>query len=216
MTADIKEPRSQHSVYDPMKSEQVLAIPTDRLWSILPYVSDGIITDTSESTLMEILRYGIFERRDLLEMDESHKQIIPYAVITCGELIYLFHRTNKQTEKRLHNLYSLGVGGHMNPWGERIDIDYLKHELSRELLEEVTLFPDSKIESLNPIGYINDDSNDVGRVHLGILFEIRLNSTEIEIHEKEKMTGKWIPSSDFPQYYPKMESWSRIYIDLKS
>lgn len=199
-----------------MKSEKVLTIPTDSLWSILSYVRNGIITNLSDMTLVEILKNGIFKSRDLIEMDERYKQIIPYAVIRCGELIYLFHRTTKQTEKRLHNLYSLGVGGHMNSWGKIIDISYLKHELSRELREEVTLSTSCEIKSLNLLGYINDDTNEVGKVHIGLLFEIKLNNPEIEIHEKDKMTGKWIPISNLLQYYPQMESWSKIYVDLFS
>ena len=67
-----------------------------------------------------------------------------------------------------------------------------------------------------PVGFINDDTNEVGKVHLGVLYHINLNNTSIEINEKEKMTGQWIKKSQLKDYYPQMESWSKIYVDLQS
>jgi predicted NUDIX family phosphoesterase len=71
------------------------------------------------------------------------------------------------------------------------------------------------VESVVPIGIINDDTNEVGKVHLGILYHINLNNKSIEINEKEKMTGIWVKKSDLHEYYPQMESWSKIYVDLQ-
>ena len=164
--------------------------------------------------MTKILSYGIFEHRNLLEEDPSRKQIIPYAVICCNDEVFLFHRTKKQTESRLHNLYSLGVGGHMNPYGNRIDIAYMRHELEREMSEEVLVHNDCHIEELVPVGFINDDTNEVGKVHLGVLYRIVLNNKSIEINEKDKMTGEWVKISELKDYYPHMESWSKIYVDL--
>ena len=149
-----------------------------------------------------------------LENDSSYKQIIPYAVICCGDEVYLFHRTKKQTEVRLHNLYSLGVGGHMNPFGDNIDESYMRHELNREMNEEVMVHDDCFIESIVVVGFINDDTNDVGKVHLGVLYHINLTSKSIEINEKEKMTGQWVRKTDLSDYYAQMESWSKLYVDL--
>lgn len=198
-----------------MKTELTLAVPTAKVWQILPYKENAVIRPESPEVMERLLADGIFEHRNLLEEDPGHKQIIPYAVICCGDMVYLFHRTKKQTEKRLHNLYSLGVGGHMNPWGEHpIDIDYLHHELEREMHEEVLLHPGCKVERLLPVGFINDDTNEVGRVHLGVLYEIYLDNTDIEINEKDKMTGRWVRKSDLGEYYDGMESWSQIYCNL--
>lgn len=197
-----------------MKSEQILAIPANTLWTILDYIDQGVIYNTDSDIISRILAHTIFKRRDILETDPSHKQIIPYAVICHEDDVYLFRRTSKQTEKRLHNMYSLGVGGHMNPYGESNDIDYLHHELERELREEVKVADTCSIESILPIGYINDDKNEVGKVHLGVLYEIRLSSKEIEVNEKDKMTGRWVSRQELKELYPQMESWSKIYIDL--
>lgn len=199
-----------------MKSELTLAVPTDKVWQILDYKENDVIKVMDMSVMDKLLTYSLFEHRNLLEDDPMHKQIIPYAVICCGDEVYLFHRTKKQTEKRLHNLFSLGVGGHMNPWGDKIDVAYVRHELERELNEEVLVHSDCKIESVVPVGFINDDTNEVGKVHLGVLYHINLCNKSIEINEKDKMTGKWIKKSDLKDYYSQMESWSKIYVDLQS
>ena len=102
----------------------------------------------------------------------------------------------------------------MNPWGEFINVEYIHHELARELNEEVLLHSNCRIEEIVPIGFINDDTNNVGKVHLGLLYQIRLNCMDLEINEKDKMTGQWVNISELRTYYSQMESWSKIYTDL--
>lgn len=197
-----------------MNTELTLAVPTEELWRQLEYKESGVIKVIDSDIMNKILAYGKFKHRNTLENDSSYKQIIPYAVICCGDEVYLFHRTKKQTEVRLHNLYSLGVGGHMNPFGDNIDESYMRHELNREMNEEVMVHDDCFIESIVVVGFINDDTNDVGKVHLGVLYHINLTSKSIEINEKEKMTGQWVRKTDLSDYYAQMESWSKLYVDL--
>lgn len=197
-----------------MKTELTLAVPTAYVWNILSYIENGVIKVDNSEVVEQLLSEGLYKHRYELEDDPLYKQIIPYAVICYRDMVYIFHRTKKQTETRLHNMYSLGVGGHMNPWGESIDIEYMHHELTRELNEEVLLLNDCKIDNIVPIGFINDDTNDVGKVHLGVLYQMHISSMDLEINEKEKMTGQWINISELKAYYPMMESWSKIYIDI--
>lgn len=197
-----------------MKTELTLAVPTTYVWSILDYVKNGVIKVNDSQIVNHLLENGLFKHRYELEDNPLYKQIIPYAAICYKNMIYMFHRTKKQTETRLHNMYSLGVGGHMNPWGNSIDIKYMHHELARELNEEVLLHEDCKIENIVPIGFINDDTNEVGKVHIGVLYQIHLSNMDIEINEKDKMTGQWVDMSELKAYYNQMESWSKIYIDI--
>jgi len=198
-----------------MKTELTLAVPTDYVWQVLDYQENAVIKALDSQVMQQLLSHGIFEHRNLLEDDPGFKQIIPYAVICCGDEVYLFRRTSKQTESRLHNLLSLGVGGHMNPLSDHpIDIDYLHHELEREMREEVLLHEDCRVESMTPVGFINDDTNEVGKVHLGVLYNIVLSNKHIEINEKEKMTGTWIPKANLHEHYEHMESWSQLYCNL--
>lgn len=197
-----------------MKNELTLAIPTEKVWNIIDYQKKGVIKALDASIMDELLQYGVFKPRNELEDDPSLKQIIPYAVICCKDEVYMFKRLNKQTEARLHNKCSLGVGGHMNPWGEKIDTNYLHHELEREMNEEVKAFPDCQIEGMKPIGFINDDLSEVGQVHLGVLYHINVSNKHIEINETEKMTGEWIHKEQLTDFYEKMETWSQLYCKL--
>lgn len=192
-----------------------LAVPTNELWALVNYEKDAVIRIQDADIMDKILSHGIFEHRNILEDDTDFKQIIPYAVINCGDMVYVFHRLNKQTEKRLHNMYSLGVGGHMNPNGMSLNTTYLHSQLQREMNEEVNVHDDCKIESLKPIGFINDDTNEVGRVHLGVLYSIELSNTHIEIREKEKMTGEWVKRDRLKDIYTHMETWSQLYCNLE-
>lgn len=197
-----------------MNTEQILAIPTENVWNILNYQEKGVIKALDVDIMDKLLLHGVFHPRNILEEDPSYKQIIPYAVICYGNEVYMFRRLNKQTEARLHNKCSLGVGGHMNPYGDKIDIDYLHHELEREMHEEVKLGEGCEIVDMKPVGFINDDLSEVGKVHLGVLYHITVSNNHIEINETEKMTGEWVAISDLTKYYSNMETWSQLYCKL--
>ena len=179
--------------------ELVFAFPTDELWKLLNYKKKGLIRENSE-ILKRIVQNGLFLRRSELEEDPSFKQIIPYAIISNKEpersgvrqsqSFYLFRRTSKQTEKRLHNKFSLGVGGHMNPDDSMESKEqYLIDELKRELYEEVKLLNGCLIEDIEFIGFINDDTISVGSVHIGLLYNIHVSNKEVYINETDKMTN---------------------------
>ena len=197
-----------------MNTEQILAIPTENVWNILNYQEKGVIKALDVDIMDKLLHDGVFRPRNILEEDPSFKQIIPYAVICHGNEVYMFRRLNKQTEARLHNKCSLGVGGHMNPYGDKINIDYLHHELEREMHEEVKLGESCEIVDMKPVGFINDDLSDVGKVHLGVLYHITVSNNHIKINETEKMTGEWVAISDLAKYYSNMETWSQLYCKL--
>ena len=197
-----------------MNTEQILAIPTENVWNILNYQEKGVIKALDVDIMDKLLLHGVFRPRNILEEDSSYKQIIPYAVICYGNEVYMFRRLNKQTEARLHNKCSLGVGGHMNPYGHKINTDYLHHELEREMHEEVKLGEGCEIVDMKPVGFINDDLSEVGKVHLGVLYLITVSNNHIEINETEKMTGEWVAISDLAKYYSNMETWSQLYCKL--
>jgi len=197
-----------------MESEEsVFAIPTDRLWKLLPYVETGLIKGDSD-VLNSIVRHGLFRKRSALEEDPSFKQIISYAIISHKESCFLFKRSSNQAEKRLHNKLHLGAGGHMNPGlSDEADSEYLVNELKRELLEEVKLLNGCFIEHIEFIGFINDDSIPVGRVHIGLLFNIRVSNKDVVINETNMMTASWIDNTDLVKYYNEMETWTKIAFD---
>jgi len=147
-----------------------------------------------------------FIERDAAETDPSLKQIIPYCVVTYDGHIYMTQRTSKQTEKRLHNKRSVGVGGHINPPdtdAENALIEGMKRELSEEMY-----IPDGY--TFRFLGLINDDSTEVNSVHAGACYLIEAPSFECSIRETDKMTGQWVKKEELPSYYEGMEGWSLI------
>jgi len=174
----------------------------------------GLIKGSGD-VLNRIVQHGLFRKRSELEQDPSFKQIIPYAMISNKESLYVFRRISGQTEKRLHNKLHLGVGGHMNPVSSKeTGEQYLVNELKREFFEEVKLFNGCLIEDIEFIGFINDDSIPVGRVHIGLLYNIRITNKNVVINETDKMSAEWIDKRDLPEYYEEMETWSKIAMDF--
>jgi predicted NUDIX family phosphoesterase len=194
-------------------NELVFAVPTEGFWKLMTYKEKGLIKGNSE-ILKRIVQTGLFLRRAELEEDPSYKQIIPYAIITNKDSFYLFRRTSGQTEKRLHDKFSLGVGGHMNPHNSKeMNEQYLTEELIREFNEEVRLGTGCLIDDIEFIGFINDDTIPVGSVHIGLLYNIHVSNKEVHINETDKMTAEWVDRAELSGNYEGMETWSRIIFD---
>ena len=194
--------------------ELVFAFPTDELWKLVTYNKKGLIKGNTE-VLKKIVQNGQFLGRSELEEDPSYKQIIPYAVISNKDSFYLFRRSSGQTEKRLQNLFSLGVGGHMNPNDSMESKEqYLIDELKRELYEEVKLLNGCLIENIEFIGFINDDTIPVGMFHIGLLYNIQVSNREVYINETDKMTAEWVDKSSLAEFYEEMETWTKITFDF--
>jgi predicted NUDIX family phosphoesterase len=126
--------------------EQVLVIPASALEPLLPKFDGGVLTDPrAKNKLLEaVMAQAAFMDREAAERDESFKQVIPYCVLTRGfrdEPMYLWYkRTRKGGESRLHDKYSLGIGGHVNPVdGAAAGAGTYAAGLARELKEEVGL-----------------------------------------------------------------------------
>jgi predicted NUDIX family phosphoesterase len=193
--------------------ELVFAVPTQTLWDIFPYIKTGFISP-HDDRLNQVVEHGIFHKRDELEHDPSYKQLIPYGIISHNQAYFLFQRSPGQREKRLHHNLHLGVGGHMNPWcGGKSAEAYVLHELRREMLEEVDLIDDCTIEHIEFKGFINDESIQVGRMHLGLLYDIRVSARGVVVRETDKMTGRWISKQTLLSSYKTLETWSRIAVE---
>lgn len=184
--------------------EKVWVVDNDVLQDIEFYNGFTIV---EQNILEKIFNNAYFIDRDLAETDESKKQIIPYVVIKNeNNEILVVQRTKKQTEKRLHNLYSVGIGGHINPIDENKNKELTFYNgLNRELNEELYI---DKLKSLEYVGLILDDSTEVSRVHLGILFIGYV--TYADIREKENFNEIWLNEKDFQDFDGNFEGWSKI------
>lgn len=155
-----------------------------------------------------------FDTRLELETDPLRKQIIPYVVVSDGSCIFVTARKSKQTEARLHGMLSIGAGGHVNEDDVRAENDTIFVGMMRELHEELRI-----VCSANPQfkGFLNDESNEVGRVHLGAVFFAIAERENVSVREVEKMDGFWMTLDELEQNQERLENWSRLVLpEVKS
>lgn len=149
-------------------------------------------------------------RRGDAEENPAYKQPIPYCIIRRDDEVFLYKRLGGGGEARLHDKYSIGAGGHMNEIaGLTAFEDVLQENLERELEEELII--DSPNREYTTVGYINDDENEVGKVHIGLLVILDIDGN-VEVRETDQLQGEWIsiPQLVEEPVYSKLENWSKI------
>lgn len=188
-------------------TEQVLVVKREK---IEQYISgrNGLIRDNTEKLLDIIMNEHEFMPRPEAEERPDHKQIIPYVILRQGDKVFVTRRLNKGGEARLHGKISIGVGGHINPADEEGNL--LMCGLWREIHEEVQL---NKHGELVSCGFINDDSNSVGSVHLGACFTLRVEG-DVSVRETEKLEGLWMTLPELKSNYDNMETWTQIALEV--
>ena len=191
-------------------SEKVLIIQNNLLYPHIQDKSGCLITEQKEQIFNKILDNQVFMPRDDAEYNFEHKQVIPYVIIRNRGNYLLLKRLTKQTEKRLHNKYSLGIGGHINPDSAAHQDNIIINGLYKELNEEIAV---GKTADLNFVGIINDESNSVSKVHLGLLYALEVISPEYRVLETEKMTAQWVSEDYLKECYDELETWSQIVYD---
>ena len=187
--------------------EYVLSVPTALLQ---PYLTKrGLISENTDKILNIIKSSHVFLPRPEAENDPGHRQIISYVTLVRGDEVFSTRRLKGGNESRLHGLISLGIGGHINPDEDSEDI--LMGGLEREIHEEVFI-ENIDISTLRFLGFINDDSNDVGKVHLGLCCTLDVQG-EVSVRETEKLMGQWLKKDELPALADSMETWSSLIID---
>ena len=132
------------------------------------------------------------KRRGDMEEDPSFKQLISYCLLENekGEIL-VYERLSGGGEERLHGQSSVGVGGHMNNVVGADSInEVLRVNAQRELEEEVGLCQEDS-QNMEYLGFINDDTNEVGKVHMGIVFKITVHSNDVEAKETDTLKIRW-------------------------
>jgi predicted NUDIX family phosphoesterase len=189
-------------------SEKVLVVPRQLLFARGEWSG---FRDQGLDELVAAIRSGYrFRPRGQAEEDSSEPQIIPYVVFSHKDRFFLTHRLRRSSERRLRHLYSLGVGGHINPEDVAGARDPIEAGLRREWEEEVVY--QGRVEH-RLLGAINDQTTEVGRVHIGLIFLVEGDSAEISIREVDKLKGALLPLEAMRSYYLDMESWSQLIFD---
>lgn len=146
--------------------------------------------------------HGRFVDRESAERDRALKQVIPYLVLRDGLRYFLMRRTRAGGDARLHDRYSIGVGGHLNPGDED-----LERGLLREWSEELDA---AFVPTFTLVGLLNDDTTDVGSVHIGAVFVADAAGRPVAIREADKLEGAFAEAVDVAAVVDRLESWSAI------
>ncbi len=185
------------------EGEQVLVIPRAAVMADPGWL--GVRSDNLDGFEELVAREGRFGPRADMEVDRSWKQVIPYLVLREGTRYFLMRRTKAGGDARLHDRFSIGVGGHLNPG----DHD-LAGGLRREWREELSADFDPQFEL---IGLLNDDTTDVGSVHLGAVYVADSGGLPVAIRETEKLSGRFATPAEVADVVDRMETWSALVFE---
>ncbi len=190
-------------------NEMVMVVDSKWLNKTFGESSKNIIRIEEKKFIKSIASNYKFIERSIAETNYNYKQIISYCLIIWDNEIFMTKRAANITEKRLQNCYSIGIGGHINN-SDTKNNNIVIEGMLRELFEEVNI-PCSY--SYEFYGIINDNSSEVGLVHAGVCFIIKLKEKECSIKENEKLHGLWINKKEINQYMDNFENWSQILIN---
>jgi predicted NUDIX family phosphoesterase len=184
--------------------ELVYAVPRHALFGdVGPWL--GVKRDGVGAILERAGSAGQYVPRPEAETDRSLKQIIPYLILRDGDRFFLMKRTRAGGDARLHDHYTIGVGGHLNP-GDGGILGGLAREWREEL--DADFLPE-----FNFVGLLNDDTVDVGLHHLGIVYLADAAGRSVGVRETHKLSGSFEDLSAVRGVYDRMETWSQLALD---
>lgn len=207
-----------------MPKEQVLVFPTELLFNEMAMFDLGLDFSNSPLITQPKIVDGIFQYlmnsnqllfmdRDKAEKDAGFKQFVPYLTLIRDKKYFCYKRSKKSNEKRLHDLWSIGIGGHICKEDEvpnQLNNTFYKG-LYRELKEETGL---TLSENPKPCGVIYDDSNLVGQVHLGFVFKINVDINWIPLQSDKTISqGDFEDLSILLKNKSSFENWSRFILE---
>lgn len=156
---------------------------------------------------------NFFMERPAAELDPSHKQLIPYSIFHHDGRYLCYTRGGKSGEKRLVAKSSVGIGGHINPVDQGHDglgESMYYNSIEREITEELVI---GGTHTQEVIGLINDDSTEVGSVHLGVVHRFELSSDDVKSNEDAIQNLRFHTLQELVESRDQLETWSQIIVD---
>ena len=156
---------------------------------------------------------NFFMERPAAELDPSHKQLIPYSIFHHNGRYLCYTRGGKSGEKRLVAKSSVGIGGHINPVDQGHDglgESMYYNSIEREITEELVI---GGTHTQEVIGLINDDSTEVGSVHLGVVHRFELSSDDVKSNEDAIQNLRFHTLQELIDSRDQLETWSQIIVD---
>ncbi len=195
-----------------MQEEMILVIPRSTLDTLGSFQGLHFDVDRYLRAFFQPSN-PLFMPRNAAETDPQFKQIIPYAIFTHAGRILSYVRGKKSGEQRLAAKRSIGIGGHMNdtdadPSG--FDLGAYRKALAREISEELQIQTAYRERA---VALLNDDSTEVGRVHLGVVHVFECESDAISEGESVITDLRFLTREELMTERDSLETWSRICFD---
>ncbi|RMF40560.1 MAG: phosphoesterase [Planctomycetota bacterium] len=194
---------------DTVAEEHVLVIPENRLGELGRFTGFRPFCPDAFSALLNP-QFMEFRPRSSVEDDPTYKQLIPYVILQADvggrTAVFQYTRGRGQGEKRLHALRSVGIGGHISR-EDAAGEDPYRSGMQRELSEEVEIGCPFQEEL---VGFIYDDASPVGRVHLGVVHRLVLESPAASAKECELTDSRFVPVDDLKRDIDQFETWSQL------
>lgn len=150
-----------------------------------------------------------YKVRTEVESNVCFKQLIPYVVLKCGDQVYTYVRGRELSEKRLLDKYSIGLGGHIVAEDESLFSNVYDRAMEREIEEEVTIGSEYTQQR---VALINDDFDEVGAVHFGIVEIFELKEPKVKKKEQSIKKARFVPIKWLKKNIDKFERWSQLCI----
>ncbi len=153
----------------------------------------------------------IYLNRSEAEQDPRHKQLIPYVLIICNGRILRYRRGRGGQEKRLHGLFSVGIGGHISDEDHGLFSSPVGYQegMRREIMEEVAVEEAKEVA----VAVINDDTTEVGRVHFGVVHVMPVANEAVVGGRSGILAPEFVPFAEAKQDLSVYESWSSFCLE---
>lgn len=188
--------------------EYVLVFPTQLLEHTGMFQGVSFELDKYFDIIHNPKNHSFLKRKDA-ETNPAYKQLIPYALLHSGSDVFVYRRGKLLDEKRLLGNYSLGIGGHISVTDPGLFSTTYEDGLKREINEEVTI--ESRYTQ-RAVALLNDDSNEVGKVHFGVIHVLTLEKPLVKPREKSINETKFLGINELQKDIEKFENWSKICI----
>ncbi len=156
-----------------------------------------------------------FIPRSQAEVDPAYKQLIPYVIMACDGKYLSYVRGKRAGERRLLGNRSIGIGGHINPADDMplFNADFYETYLTaveREVAEEVSI---DTSHTDRVVALLNDESNEVGSVHLGIVHYWNLDAPKVSKREQMITQMAFMTPAELEEVRDTLETWSALCLD---
>ncbi len=195
--------------------EQVLVVPRSVVEEVGMF--HGLVFDV-DSYLEKLFAADVpsFMLRPEAEKDPTHKQLIPYVLIRCGDKYLTYVRGKRAGETRLVGNRSMGIGGHINPVDNEVPLfginyrEIYNNAVQREVDEEINI-DGSRSDRI--VALLNDDTNEVGAVHMGVVHVLTVDNENITRNEQMITQLEFMTLEQLRAVRDEMETWSQLCLD---